>query len=50
VVPENLVETYESCEVVAVSSKGVTQPNVILEVIHIKHESSNAVLQEKTTF
>ena len=49
-VPENLVETYESCKVVAVSSEGMTQPNVILEVIHIKHESSNAILQEKTTF
>lgn len=42
-------QTYESCIIEALSSKGMAQPNVILEIIHVQHQTSNTILQKNTT-
>lgn len=41
------MKTYKSCIVVALSSKGMTQPDVIQEIIHVQHQTSNTILHPK---
>jgi hypothetical protein len=37
--------TYKSSEVVALALQGVAEPDIIIEVIHIQHQSPHSILQ-----
>lgn len=40
-------QTYKGCIVETLSSKGVTQPDVVLEIIHVQHQTPNTILQHR---
>jgi hypothetical protein len=37
--------TYKSSEVVALALQGVAEPDIIIEVIHIQHQSPHSIPQ-----
>jgi hypothetical protein len=38
---------YKGSIVIAVSIEGMAQPHIIIEIIHVKHQTSDTILQNK---